>query len=176
MQILRRRRKLPAIAKPNKTLRNYQDFMNDVRASNLLQSIETVRYDNRQERIVVLVGETIQIEVYPTQDRPDKLDRIEATLDRVVQQLDNQVVVNAELRQSTTDLRASSEALLETANLHQQGLEILAHEMREQRVELQEMRTDINQLQESQRTANVALDRISAILDYLVRQQSNGNG
>ncbi|GAA6616836.1 DUF6888 family protein [Scytonema sp. NUACC26] len=34
-----------------------------VRISNLLQSIEIVRYDSRTRRIVVLVGETIQLEV-----------------------------------------------------------------------------------------------------------------
>jgi hypothetical protein len=34
-----------------------------VRISNLLQSIEMVRYDRRTRRIVVLVGETIQLEV-----------------------------------------------------------------------------------------------------------------
>jgi len=110
-----------------------------------------------------------------TQDRPDRLDRIEMTLERVSQQLDNQVVVNAELRQSTTelrqtadDLRQSVSALVETANIHQQGLEILASEIRQQR-------TDINQLQEFERTASTALDRISTVLDYLVRGNSNGS-
>jgi len=34
-----------------------------VRISNLLQSIEMVRYDSRTRRIVILVGETIQLEV-----------------------------------------------------------------------------------------------------------------
>jgi len=95
------------------------------------------------------------------QDRPDRLDRIEATLERVSQQLDNQVVVNAELRHSVS-------ALVETANIHQQGLELLAREMREQR-------TSINQLQEFERTTSAAFDRISAVLDYLVRRNSNGN-
>jgi septal ring factor EnvC (AmiA/AmiB activator) len=110
-----------------------------------------------------------------TQDRPDRLDRIEATLERVSQQLDNQVVVNAELRQSTaeltqsvSELRVSANALVETANLHQQGLELLAREMREQR-------TSINQLQEFERTTSAALDRISAVLDYLVRQDNHGS-
>uniref|UniRef100_UPI0035A13E87 DUF6888 family protein n=1 Tax=Hassallia byssoidea TaxID=482630 RepID=UPI0035A13E87 len=36
-----------------------------VRASNLLQSIELVRYDSRSQRIVMLIGKTIQIEVLP---------------------------------------------------------------------------------------------------------------
>jgi hypothetical protein len=39
-----------------------------------------------------------------SQYQPDRLDRIEATLDRVSRQLDNQVIVNAELRQTTTQL------------------------------------------------------------------------
>lgn len=34
-----------------------------VRVSNLLQTIELVRYDERSHRIVVLVGETIQVEI-----------------------------------------------------------------------------------------------------------------
>ncbi|MCC5634311.1 hypothetical protein LC593_00290 [Nostoc sp. CHAB 5844] len=103
-----------------------------------------------------------------TQNQPDRLDRIEATLERVSQQLDNQVVVNAELRQSTAELRQSTaelrqsmtelshsvSGLIEVANIHQQGLELLAGEIRQQR-------TDISQLQEFQRTTSTALDRIS---------------
>ncbi|WP_230968121.1 hypothetical protein [Nostoc sp. WHI] len=99
------------------------------------------------------------------QNQPDRLDRIEATLDRVAQQLDNQVMMNAELKQSVS-------ALVETANIHQQGLELLAREMREQRAEIREQHTDISQLQEFQRTTSAALDRISAVLDYLVRQDN----
>jgi hypothetical protein len=34
-----------------------------VRASNLLQTIELTRYDTRSKRIVVLIGETIQVEI-----------------------------------------------------------------------------------------------------------------
>ncbi|MEA5505947.1 hypothetical protein VB735_23080 [Halotia wernerae UHCC 0503] len=116
-----------------------------------------------------------------TQDRPDRLDRIEATLERVSQQLDNQVVVNAELRQSTNELRqsvseltASVSALVTTVDLHQQGLEILAREFREQRTEIRELRTDVNQLQQFEATTSIALDRISSVLDYLVRQSGNG--
>ncbi|WP_109011300.1 DUF6888 family protein [Nostoc commune] len=36
-----------------------------VRASNLLQSINVVRLDERTKRIYMLVGDTIQIEIYP---------------------------------------------------------------------------------------------------------------
>ncbi len=36
-----------------------------VRTSNLLQSINLVRYDERVQRIVILVGETLQIEILP---------------------------------------------------------------------------------------------------------------
>lgn len=35
-----------------------------VRVSNLLQSIEMVRYDNRTKHIVMLVEETIQVEIF----------------------------------------------------------------------------------------------------------------
>ncbi|MGD1912623.1 MAG: hypothetical protein ACFB2X_17770 [Rivularia sp. (in: cyanobacteria)] len=34
-----------------------------VRMSNLLQTIELIRYDTRTQRIVVLIGETIQVEI-----------------------------------------------------------------------------------------------------------------
>jgi ABC-type transporter Mla subunit MlaD len=46
----------------------------------------------------------------------DRLDRIEATLERVSQQLDNQVVVNAELRQSTQELRQTTSSLAQTTS------------------------------------------------------------
>ncbi|BAZ71071.1 hypothetical protein NIES4106_58680 (plasmid) [Fischerella sp. NIES-4106] len=36
-----------------------------VMASNLLQPINLVRFDERIKRIFVLVGETIEIEIYP---------------------------------------------------------------------------------------------------------------
>lgn len=34
-----------------------------VRASNLLRTIELTRYDTRSQRIVVLIGETIEVEI-----------------------------------------------------------------------------------------------------------------
>jgi hypothetical protein len=34
-----------------------------VRVSNLLQTIELTRYDTRSQRIVVLIGESIQVEI-----------------------------------------------------------------------------------------------------------------
>ncbi len=36
-----------------------------VRASNLLQSINVVRLDERTKHIYMLIGDTIQIEIYP---------------------------------------------------------------------------------------------------------------
>jgi hypothetical protein len=36
-----------------------------VMASNLLQPINLVRFDERIQRIFVLVGDTIEIEIYP---------------------------------------------------------------------------------------------------------------
>jgi hypothetical protein len=37
-----------------------------VRASNLLQSIDLVRLDERNDRIVMLIEDTIQIEIFPS--------------------------------------------------------------------------------------------------------------
>jgi hypothetical protein len=34
-----------------------------VRASNLLRTVELTRYDTRSQRIVVLIGEEIQVEI-----------------------------------------------------------------------------------------------------------------
>ncbi|WP_166482632.1 hypothetical protein [Scytonema sp. UIC 10036] len=36
-----------------------------VRASNLLQPINVVRLDERSKRIFVLIGDTIEVEIYP---------------------------------------------------------------------------------------------------------------
>jgi hypothetical protein len=37
-----------------------------VRASNLLQAINVVRLDERSKRIFVLIGDTIELEIFPT--------------------------------------------------------------------------------------------------------------
>lgn len=42
-------------------LKAFFDFC--VRASNLLRNIELVRYDERTNRIVILIGENIQVEI-----------------------------------------------------------------------------------------------------------------
>ncbi|MBW4616364.1 MAG: hypothetical protein KME21_24430 [Desmonostoc vinosum HA7617-LM4] len=42
-------------------LKAFFDFC--VRTSNLLQNIELVRYDERNKRIAVLVGQTIEVEI-----------------------------------------------------------------------------------------------------------------
>jgi hypothetical protein len=100
----------------------------------------------------------------------DRLERIEAALD-------NQVEVNATLRTSveqlrattealratTEELRATAEALLSTVQIHQQNFEVLT---------ARQLQTE-SQFQEHQRTTSAAIDRMSAILDYLVRQSSN---
>ncbi len=40
-----------------------------IQVSNLLKTIELTRFDTRTKRIVVLVGETIQIEILDTGER-----------------------------------------------------------------------------------------------------------
>ena len=69
---------------------------------------------------------------------PDRLDRIEAALDR-------QVAVNADLRTSVTELRATAEALLQVATIHQQNFERLTSELNADR---QEWRSQIDRLWE----------------------------
>lgn len=58
----------------------------------------------------------------------DRLDRIEAALDR-------QVAVNADLRTSVTELRTTAEALLQVATIHQQNFERLTAELNADRIE-----------------------------------------
>lgn len=87
-----------------------------------------------------------------TQDRGDRLDRIEAALENLQHQFDNQVVVNAELRQSTAELRASTadlrstaEALVQVVTIYQQNFERLTTEINADR---QEWRTQIERIWE----------------------------
>lgn len=68
----------------------------------------------------------------------ERLDRIEAALDR-------QVAVNADLRTSlealkisTTEVRTTAEALLQVATIHQQNFERLTVELNADRIEWKE--------------------------------------
>ncbi len=88
----------------------------------------------------------------------ERLERIEAALD-------NQVAVNAELRTSVTELRATAEALLQTVQIHQQNFELLT---------ARQLQTQ-SRMEEYERTTSAALERIGTVLDYLVRRSGNGN-
>jgi methyl-accepting chemotaxis protein len=89
-------------------------------------------------------------------NQPDRLDRIEATLDR-------QLEVNAELRtsvvelrtsvvevrnsvvevrNSVTELRVTAEALLQTVQIHQQNFEIIVDEIRQMHSEIRGLQTE----------------------------------
>ncbi len=90
-----------------------------------------------------------------TQEQPDRLDRIEATLERVSQQLDNQVVVNAELRQSTTQLTQSVNEiansvnlLLQTVTIHQQNFEVLAFNIQQMQTSILNLQTENSRILE----------------------------
>lgn len=70
---------------------------------------------------------------HQTPSQPDRMDRIEAALERLEQsqeatqaQLDRQIPVIA-------DLRATAEALLQTAQIHQQNFERLIVELNRHR-------------------------------------------
>lgn len=94
----------------------------------------------------------------------ERLERIEAALD-------NQVALNAELRTSTQQLNATAEALLQTVQIHQQNFEILT--ARFNTLAERQLQTDAR-LEEYQRTTSAALERIGAVLDYLVQRSGNG--
>ena len=80
-----------------------------------------------------------------TETPESRLDRIEAALDR-------QVAVNADLRTSVTDLRATAEALVQVVTLHQQNFEQLAAELNADRQQIaqdrQEWRSQIQRIWE----------------------------
>lgn len=80
---------------------------------------------------------------------PDRIDRIEAALDR-------QVAVNADLRTSVTELRATTEALLQIATIHQQNFERLTTELNADRLEWR--------------------SQVGRIWEYLREQRGNGQG
>jgi chromosome segregation ATPase len=98
------------------------------------------------------------------QNQPDRLDRIEATLERVAQQLDNQVVVNAELRQTTAQLQQTSVQLQESvneltssvsslvgiANQHQENFMVIVTEIRSLREDNQRILNRIERLENPQ--------------------------
>lgn len=68
------------------------------------------------------------------QDQPSRIDRIESTLESFQQRMDEhfeqQMQLNATLRTELEVLKNAAEALLRTAELHQQNIEILAEAMR----------------------------------------------
>ncbi|OKH36124.1 hypothetical protein NIES2101_37200 [Calothrix sp. HK-06] len=82
-----------------------------------------------------------------SQSQPDRLDRIEATLERVSEQLDNQVVVNAELRQRTTDITNAVSSLISTANQYQENFTVIFAEIRNMRQDIVELRQDTRSIQ-----------------------------
>lgn len=102
-----------------------------------------------------------------TQDRGDRLDRIETTLERVSQQLDNQVVVNAELRQQVADLRGASEALLQTVNQHQENFMVLVTEIRNIREDIRVTQSQVAEMQSEVRGLQAENRRILNRLEGL---------
>ncbi|MEH2380142.1 MAG: hypothetical protein V7K27_14855 [Nostoc sp.] len=61
-------------------------------------------------------------------NQPDRLDRIEAALDRQLQ-------VNA-------DLRVTAEALLQTVQIHQQNFEVIVGEIRQMQSDIRGLQTE----------------------------------
>ncbi len=98
----------------------------------------------------------------------DRLARVEAALE-------NQVQVNAEVRTQLEILKATAEALVTTSEVYQQNFEAIGQELLRQRTDIAQLVESQRQLQDSQRTTNSTLDRVGAILEYLVNQQGGGN-
>lgn len=99
-----------------------------------------------------------------TQFPNDRLDRVEAALER-------QVSVNAELRTSTEVLRASvaeltesTESILQAINQHQDNFMVLVTEIRN-------IKSDVASLQQTQLTTTATLERMGTILDLLVERR-----
>jgi tRNA uridine 5-carbamoylmethylation protein Kti12 len=75
-----------------------------------------------------------------TSNQPDRLDRIEATLEQVTQALNNQVAVNA-------DLRSSTNSLINIANQHQENFMVVVAEIRSLREDNQRILNRIERLE-----------------------------
>ena len=75
-----------------------------------------------------------------TSNQPDRLDRIEATLEQVTQALNNQVTVNA-------DLRSSTNSLINIANQHQENFMVVVAEIRSLREDNQRILNRIERLE-----------------------------
>lgn len=109
-----------------------------------------------------------------SQSQPDRLDRIEATLDRVSQQFDNQFEVNAELRTyievlsnsaeslkvASREQRLASEALLQTANQHNENFMVIVAEIRNMRQNMEQMQSQIVELRDDTRSLQAENSRI----------------
>ena len=78
-----------------------------------------------------------------TNNQPDRLDRIEATLEQVTQALNNQVAVNA-------DLRSSTNSLIAIANQHQENFMVVVAEIRSLREDNQRILNRIERLENLQ--------------------------
>lgn len=78
-----------------------------------------------------------------TNNQPDRLDRIEATLEQVTQALNNQVAVNA-------DLRSSTNSLINIANQHQENFMVVVAEIRSLREDNQRILNRIERLENLQ--------------------------
>ncbi|MBX9257106.1 hypothetical protein H1Q63_24805 [Desmonostoc muscorum CCALA 125] len=68
-------------------------------------------------------------------NQPDRLDRIEVALDR-------QLEVNAEVRTSVVELRATAEALLQTVQIYQQNFEVIVGEIRQMQSDIRGLQTE----------------------------------
>ncbi len=99
-----------------------------------------------------------------TQSPDDRLTRVETALERQVQ-------VNAEVRTQLEILKATAEALVTTSEVYQQNFEAIGQELLRQRTDIAQLVESQRQLQDSQRTTNTTLDRMGAILEFLVQER-----
>ena len=136
-----------------------------IRELHLCKSINTTN--------ITLISKLPIAHINMTNNQPDRLDRIEATLERVSQQLDNQVVVNAELRQTTAQLTDAVNVLMTSVTTltgvvtqHQETLETVVGEIREMRADMRSMQGNMQEMQFEIRGLQTENRRI---LDYLER-------
>lgn len=118
----------------------------------------------------------------PNATPDDRLARVEAALE-------NQVQVNVELltrleilsntaqsqQASIADLRATAQALVTTSEVYQRNFEAMGQELLRQRGDIAQLVESQRQLTESQRTTNTTLDRMGAILEFLVQERGGNN-
>ncbi|MBW4505036.1 MAG: hypothetical protein KME64_00725 [Scytonematopsis contorta HA4267-MV1] len=128
-----------------------------------------------------------------TESSPDRLDRIEATLERVSQQMEHEIVLSKELRQSTVELRQKTVVLNDAVNVLMTSMTFLTvvttnftntvaqhqEQIQALTVETRDIRSDMREIQAETRAIRSDMMEMQAenrrILDIIERRFDGSN-